>query len=762
MLHSSPNKTPLLPLGALAAGFGLLGSGSLAQTTATKPETTMQPIAVKAQAETDANSVRALTTKIGKTEQEMRDVPQSMTVLTEKLIEERRVDTLKEALHLTGGITFQAAEGGEEDVRLRGFSLATSGDIYVDALRDPAFYERDTFSVERIELLRGPASMLFGRGSTGGVVNQVHKQAFLDNANEVTFTGGTGGFLRLTGDFNYKLGEASAMRVNVMRNSADNYGNFIDKRGLAVNLRWGIDTDDEFSAAGYLLKNHNGIHYGLPWLRSSSTQTSADPSSIIEGLDPRKSYFQAASDYNDGSANYGTFSWTHRLRDGARVQTVLRQGYFDRDQRAGTIRFCVAPTCAGFTTPGLNGPVFVTDATPLTRGTNNKVQNLHTTYLQSVYSRNADWGGRRHELLAGIDAAHEVFAGYATVLPAGVTLDKNSPRTTIGTPNDGTGWVDESLRLKLQQSGFDSKSIGVYAQDLVEVAPSWKLLAGLRRDYVRGSYQTYQTSSAGTNPPPIGTVTADRARSDGLWSPRLGVLYQPADNRSFYFSYGTSYNTSGDTYMYDAPGSNTPPEKSRNIELGAYLDLFDGNLSTRVSAFRAEKTNERNRDSPAGTPLVDYLLSGKRHTAGIDLDLAGRINAQWTVFVSYTWLPIASIDAGNADGTTQTAERVGERPSMTPRHSGSVWTTYRLTPAWRLGGGFNGRSSQTPNRNPAGIVAPSWLSADLMAEYEVNPQWLVRLNATNVTNKTYADALYTGHYIPGAPRSVQLSVSGRF
>ncbi len=99
---------------------------------------------------------------------------------------------------------------------------------------------------------------------------------------------------------------------------------------------------------------------------------------------------------------------------------------------------------------------------------------------------------------------------------------------------------------------------------------------------------------------------------------------------------------------------------------------------------------------------------------------------------------------------------------MTPRHSGSVWTTYRLTPAWRLGGGFNGRSSQTPNRNPAGIVAPRWLSADLMAEYEVNPQWLVRLNATNVTNKTYADALYTGHYIPGAPRSVQLSVSGRF
>src|SRR5262249_1148937 len=148
-------------------------------------ETTMQPIAVKAKAETDANSVRASTSTIGKGEQELRDIPQSVTVVTEKLIEDRRVDTLKQALHQTAGITFQAAEGGEEDIRLRGFSLATSGDIYVDGLRDPAFYDRDTFSYDRIELLRGSASMLFGRGSTGGVVNQVQKQAFLANATEI-------------------------------------------------------------------------------------------------------------------------------------------------------------------------------------------------------------------------------------------------------------------------------------------------------------------------------------------------------------------------------------------------------------------------------------------------------------------------------------------------------------------------------------------------------------------------------------------------
>ena len=91
-------------------------------------------------------------------------------------MDDRNLDTLKDALHNTAGITFLAAEGGEEDIRLRGFSLAATGDIFVDGMRDPAFYDRDTFNNDSIELLRGSASMLFGRGSTGGAVNQVSKQ----------------------------------------------------------------------------------------------------------------------------------------------------------------------------------------------------------------------------------------------------------------------------------------------------------------------------------------------------------------------------------------------------------------------------------------------------------------------------------------------------------------------------------------------------------------------------------------------------------
>ncbi|MES3016092.1 MAG: TonB-dependent receptor [Pseudomonadota bacterium] len=782
---SAPSAQRLLPLGALAAGFGMLGApaASFAQAaqqvvpapataaSAPKAETTLAPIGVKAKIETDANSVRATTSTIGKGNQELRDIPQSVTVITEKLIEDRRIDTLKEALHQTAGVTFLAAEGGEEDIRLRGFSLAASGDIYVDSLRDPAFYERDTFSFERVELLRGSASMLFGRGSTGGVVNQVNKQPVLANASEVNFTLGSGDFMRFTGDFNLKTSDTSALRVNVMHTSATGGGgnDKLDKQGLAPSFRWGIGTADEFYVSGYYLRNNNGINYGLPWLRKDSAQTTgANPSGIIEGLDP-KNYYGAASDYNAGGAALATAGWTHRFADGGELKSTIRQGRYDRDQRAGTIRFYTNSNPANgpiVLAPGATGPTLVTDSTLLTRGAQNKIQNMSTTYAQSDYSNTFNWFGVKNEMLTGVDIAHEEFKGFAAVLPTGVVLNKNDPRTTIGTPNDGTGWVDESLRNVRQQAGFDAKSLGVYVQDLVQITPTLKLLGGLRWDYFKGSYQTFQTSTTPTTavptPPPLGTVTADRGRSDTLFSHRLGALYQPNDQMSFHFSYGTSFNTSGDTYQYDLPGSNTDPEGSRNFELGAKLDLLEGRLSTRLALFHSTKFNERNRDSPEGTPLTDYVLSGKRHTAGVELDLAGRITPKWEVFGSYAWIPVAKIDKGPPEGVALSGERVGDRPSLTPRHSGTIWTTYQVTPAVRLGGGLNARSSQTPNRNPAGIVAPSFVTGDLMAEYTLNDAIAFKLNVNNVTNKLYADSLYSGHYIPGLGRKVQVTMTARY
>ena len=233
----------------------------MAQQAPPTADKSLKPVIVKEKAESPEgkDSVRATQTTIGKGKQELRNIPQSITVVTEKLIDDRNLDTVKDALRNTAGVTFQAAEGGEEDIRLRGFSLATTGDIFIDGMRDPAFYDRDTFNVDRVELLRGSASMLFGRGSTGGAVNQVSKVPRLITEHEVTTTLGSYNYVRVLGDFNIKTGESAALRLNAMVTKADNNGSgsSIDKKGFAGAYRFGIGIGEknEFMVSLYALDN---------------------------------------------------------------------------------------------------------------------------------------------------------------------------------------------------------------------------------------------------------------------------------------------------------------------------------------------------------------------------------------------------------------------------------------------------------------------------------------------------------------------------
>jgi catecholate siderophore receptor len=136
----------------------------------------------------------------------------------------------------------------------------------------------------------------------------------------------------------------------------------------------------------------------------------------------------------------------------------------------------------------------------------------------------------------------------------------------------------------------------------------------------------------------------------------------------------------------------------------------------------------------------------------------GRLTPQWEVFVSYMWIPSAKID--KAVGNLSPGNREGDRPGLTPRHSGTVWSAYQVTPALRLGAGINFRSSQNANNQPFG--APGYATMDVMAEYQFNETFTLKGNVTNVTDKLYGNSLYQGHYIPGPGRLYQLALSAKF
>jgi catecholate siderophore receptor len=752
------DRRALLPLGALAAGFSIAGAAMAQQAEPTpapkEGEAVLPAVRAKAAAEPNGkNTLRATSTTIGKGEQKLRDIPQTVTVVTERLMDDRNLDEVKAVLRNTAGVSFLAGETGEEDVRLRGFSLQQAGDLYVDGLRDAPLYERDTFNFERIEVLKGSASMLFGRGSTGGVVNQVNKQPFLNTQHEAELTVGSGDKKRVTGDFNWVTGETSALRLNVMGEKTDNWGAKVEKHGIAPSFRWGMGSADEFTLSYYHLQYGNIPNYNQPRLLSEDGR--------IKLSLPAKNYYGLSSDFNDGSADYGTLTHVHRFGDNSQLKTSLRHGRYERDLWASAIGFAPAanqPGNVAVTSATLS------DATKLRRTPKGRVGISDITTLQSDYSGNFDWMGKRHQLLTGVELAYDEGKRNQNVpgsfLPPSPV--QTPPLTTVGTPNDG---ASVNVPAPPFMNNFRATNISAYVQDTMALTQELKLLAGLRFDHFKASYnvQSRVTEGGVTRFEPNSAE-----RSDNLWSPRVGAIFQPNDWSSYYASFGTSYNVSADTYQYAVQGPaldnkdiHTPPEKSRNFEIGGKFDLLDSNLSLGTALFYSEKYNERNTDSDSAA--TQQLLSGKRHATGLELNLAGRLSPAWDAYLSYTWIPDAKIDESNVPlaANGQGAQVKGDRSPLTPKHSASVWSTYRVLPQLRLGAGLNFRGEQHPER-ARHVTAPAFTTFDAMAEYTINDNLTAKLYVLNLTDKLYADSLYAGFYAPGAPRTVQLSLKARF
>ena len=222
-----------------------------------EPAKTLAPVTVTDTRDRAAQTYQSGATSVGKLPVIAKDIPQSLTVIDEKLMYDQGKDSFKSALENVIGITFEAGEGGRvgDNIRLRGFSAA--GDIYLDGMRDIAQFNGYIFNTERVEVLRGAASMLFGRGSTGSIVNQVSKQPRLINWHEVSGTVGTNNYQRYQGDFNFKLKGDAALRINAMAANSDgrseNAGASTHCGGLALDYRLGIGTANEFAISYYLL-----------------------------------------------------------------------------------------------------------------------------------------------------------------------------------------------------------------------------------------------------------------------------------------------------------------------------------------------------------------------------------------------------------------------------------------------------------------------------------------------------------------------------
>lgn len=384
--------------------------------------------------------------------------------------------------------------------------------------------------------------------------------------------------------------------------------------------------------------------------------------------------------------------------------------------------------------PSIGAATVLTPSTVVTRGRQSRGSDENTLTSQTELATKFHAFGFRHQFLLGAELAKESAARWSYLNSVA------SPSTTVGSPVAFpilTPAYYNQYATRVGDVSYNAYTVGLYAQDIVDLTPAWKLVLGTRHDRFQGTYDRANG--------------AERlARVDRVWSYRSGVIFQSSDLVFWYAVYGTSFNPSGELYSLDVPGSNTPPEKSRNMEVGAKWELFEGDLSFRAALFRSEKTNERNTDLL--TPNV-FLLSGKRHTDGIELEAAGRINRNWEVF--------AGIGRYKAiiDQTTN-ANELGRVPLLSPPYTANLWTTYKLGGGWKAGGGFQSVGMRY-GQNANTTAVPGYISWDAMLAWEQR-RYALRLNVQNLFDKKFYDQVYQGFSVPGTSRAAQLTVELKY
>jgi catecholate siderophore receptor len=711
--HPPSSSAALLPLGALLLAGSLNVCAQVVPDASAGEETkTLKPVTIAGTRDRHNQTYQSGVVSVGKTQAAAKDIPQSLTVVTEKLIHDEGKDTLKGALQNVPGITFEAGEGGRigDNIRLRGFTVA--GDIYLDGMRDIAQYNRDTFNLQNIEVLRGSASMLFGRGSTGGVVNQVSKQAHKGTTSEINTTAGTGNYLRLDGDFNVATSEDSALRFDLMSTDGDGRADKAGthRKGLAADYGIGLGTTNEWHFSLYHLEYNDKPDLGGRWLQGA-------PAPL-----PTDKWYGVDSDYQRDSADIATVAYTHYFEDGSSLKTKLRDGQFSRDLWATQLN----AFASSVTQANINGN------TTVNRGNQTRAGEEHHTFLQSDYLTRGEWFNLKQELLLGGEYARERSTRYTyTNVPA-------KPATTVAAASNA---AVADTRVKTWANTFNATTLGLYVQDTVSLSDFWKVVAGLRWDQFSGDYDRLTGGAL--------------SRTDSVWSKRLGLMYLPTDAVSYYASYGTSFNTSGDLYQYDNNSANTPPESSRNMEVGIKWELADGDLSVRTALARTDKYNERNTDINQSTG--EFLLSGQRHTDSLEFEVQGKLSERWEIFAGLVFMKGVIDQAGSSTASQAT---VGLNPGLTPARQANLWTTYRLDDKWRIGGGITAVSQNHPasaNATSLANTAPGYVKADALVEYQINPRNALKLNIDNVGDTVYYSSLYQGWPSLAPGRSVRLT-----
>jgi catecholate siderophore receptor len=689
----------------------------------------------------------------------MLDTPQSITAISQATIHEEGATTLRDTLRNAPGISLAAGEGGSQgdNLTLRGFTARN--DIFLDGMRDFGSYYRDSFNYQEVEVLEGPSGVTFGRGSTGGVINQESK-APVDHpfiVAEGDF--GTDITRRFTADINEpvkNLGPGGAVRLNLMgheSNVAERDVTESRRFGIAPSLALGLGTANRLTA-GYFHFNENDIpDYGIPWYFNRAAPVA------------RHNYYG----FRDGNylrtdVDMVTVKAEHDIGDWAILRNRARFANNQRDAR--------------ITEPQLNTATsgLITPATPLQQIAVNRNQiatfsNEGLLWDQLDATAHLRTFGIRHVAVIGAEGGREtsdpVRPTFSFVNPAGATIN-TVPTTNLLAPNESQSFSGTSAPSS--NVHVTSTSYGLYLLDTMQFGNHWEMVGGARFDrfYTEEKSISYPTPRQSVVGGPIvqgaPTITYPN-RLDRKPSWRAAAVYKPNSYGSIYFDYGTSFNPSAEALSLTVGPAGTgtanlAPEFNRSYELGTKWDLNNARFSLRSDIFRTTKDNAREA-SPTNSLL--YVLAGTQRVNGAEMVVNGRIRSSWQILSSYTYMHSEVVKS------QYYPLAVGYRLANVPNNLFNLWTTFEPMHRLMIGGGGNYVDSRTasstvPLDPTTGYIkeVPAYIVLNAMGRYTISDNLSLQVNVFNLANRNYIDEIHPGHIVPGAGTSGLFGLNFRF
>jgi catecholate siderophore receptor len=644
-----------------------------------------------------------------KTDTPLKEVPASVTVVPGELMRDAAMGSIADVLRYVPGTTAHQGEGNRDHVVLRG--NATTADFFVDGIRDDAQIFRDLYNLERVEVLKGPAGMVFGRGAAGGLINRVTKRPVFGHIGAAEFTVGSHSQVRGTVDVGNKINDAAAWRLNAMGESADSFRDGVELKRYAIN-----------PTVVLIPSAQTALTLSYEHLRDDRTADRGIPSRSGAIFATAPGTFFGNADQSESKATVDGFSAVldHDLGGGTQVRNSFRATRYDKF----------------YQNVFANGAVNAAGNVAIAAYNNG---NRRTNFFnQTDVTTKFATGGLEHTLLAGLELGHQdstnlrttgFFAGNAT----SVNVPAINPLATVVRFQPNTS--DANNRVK-------GDIAAVYLQDQIALSKQWKVLAGARYDHFKVDFDDQRTLVAPT----------DLSRTDNDFSPRLGLIWTPTDRSTYYASYSYAVLPSGEQLSLAPNTADLAPEKAINFEIGARWDVLP-RLTLSTAVFRLDRDDVRVAD-PVNPGF--FVKTGQQRTEGIEIGLQGDVMPNWQVFAGYAYLD-GRITKATSSGAA------GAKIGLVPDNAFSLWNKFALGGGWGAGLGivYQG-DSYTSFTNT--VKLPAFTRTDGAIYYTfADGKTRLALNVENLFDKTYYPTANSDNNIsPGAPRNARLTLATAF